>query len=85
VKVYESMKPKDAAAILAQLDDKVRLQVAGRMKERNLASVLAQMPPNEARKLTEKLANRYAASDALAAKAADVAKPAAAPPPAKKG
>jgi flagellar motility protein MotE (MotC chaperone) len=85
VKVYESMKPKDAAAVMSQLDDRVRLPVASRMKERALAAVLAQMPPAEARKLTEKLAGRFA-SDTLAQQVADTtatAKPSASAKPGK--
>jgi flagellar motility protein MotE (MotC chaperone) len=65
VKVYESMKPKDAAEVMSRLDDRVRLPVASKMKERALAAVLAQMPREEAKKLTEKLATRFAA-DTLA-------------------
>jgi flagellar motility protein MotE (MotC chaperone) len=65
VKVYESMKPKDAAEVMSRLDDRVRLPVASKMKERALAAVLAQMPRDEAKKLTEKLATRFA-SDTLA-------------------
>ncbi|NEX94626.1 hypothetical protein, partial [Caulobacter sp. 17J65-9] len=81
VKVYEAMKPKDAADVMTQLDDRVRLPVASKMKERSLAAVLAAMPAAEARKLTEKLAMRYAAADAAAEKLvapnAPAAKPAA--------
>lgn len=82
VKVYESMKPKDAAAVMARLDDKVRLPVAGAMKERLLAAVLSQMKPEEAKTLTEKLAARYDAADGLKAKvaAAQAAEPVRKPP-----
>jgi flagellar motility protein MotE (MotC chaperone) len=71
VKVYETMKPRDAAAVMAQLDDKVRLPVAAKMKERSLAAILAQMPPVEAKKLTEKLAGRFTPPTALTDAAAD--------------
>ena len=66
VTVYEAMKPKDAAAVMALLDDKVRLPIAGKMKERALAAILAQMPPAEAKKLTEKLAGRFTPPSSVA-------------------
>ena len=83
VKIYEAMRPKDAAAVMAQLDDKVRLPVAGKMKERSLAAILSQMPPVEAKKLTEKLAGRFTPVSTVAEAAAD--QPAAANAPAPKG
>jgi flagellar motility protein MotE (MotC chaperone) len=70
VSVYEKMKPKDAAPIMAALDDKVRLPVVAKMKPQILAAILAQMEPQEAKKLTEKLAARLTQADAVAAKAA---------------
>jgi flagellar motility protein MotE (MotC chaperone) len=84
VRVYSAMKPAEAAAVLVQLDDRVRIPVAALMKERALAAILAKMPPAEAKRLTEKLAQRYAPSDVLAAKAqaagAAAPKPGAAKP-----
>ncbi|MFT3995767.1 MAG: hypothetical protein QM667_00045 [Asticcacaulis sp.] len=65
VKVYESMKPKDAARVFETLKDDVRLPIAGKMKERNLAAVLAQMSPDKARDLTEKLSQRMKKADDL--------------------
>ncbi|WP_366928803.1 hypothetical protein [Phenylobacterium sp.] len=93
VKVYEGMKPKDAAARLAILDDNVRLPIAAKMKERSLSGIVGLMPPADAKKLTEALAHRFTAAetlaqtadakaDAVAAKTA-VADPNAAPAPAK--
>ena len=79
VRVYEKMKPKDAAPILTALDDKVRLPVAARMKEQALAAILSQMEPREAKALTEKLADRFTA-EALAARAKAAAANAAPPP-----
>ncbi len=90
VAVFSAMKAKDAAARLVVLDDSVRLPIAAKMKERTLAMILAQMPPAEAKKLTESLARRFAESRAIAEGKAAVApeptkvaeaKPAA--PPAK--
>src|SRR5262249_41417489 len=71
VKIYEAMRPKDAAAVMAQLDDKVRLPVAGKMKERALAAILAQMTPAEAKKLAEKLAGRFTPASSVADATAD--------------
>ena len=59
------MKPKDAGARMALLDDSVRLPIAAKMKERTLSMILANMSPNEAKILTERLANRMSA-DAIA-------------------
>ncbi len=58
VKIYENMKPKDAARILEQLDMVVLLEVIGRMKERKTAPVLAMMDPEKAKAITLELANR---------------------------
>ena len=59
VKVFEAMKPKDAAPRMVLLNDSVRLPIAAKLKEKSLALILAQMPPAEAKKLTESLANRF--------------------------
>jgi flagellar motility protein MotE (MotC chaperone) len=88
VTVYEKMKPADAAAVFATLDDKVRIPVAAKMKAAALAQILAKMPTTEAKKVTESLAHRYSAaqtlSDAAEAPPQPAAKdPASAPPPAK--
>jgi flagellar motility protein MotE (MotC chaperone) len=64
VTVYSKMKPAEAAAIMIQLDDRVRIPVAAKMKETQLAGILAKMPPAEAKKITEKLAARFTPSQA---------------------
>jgi flagellar motility protein MotE (MotC chaperone) len=56
VKLYEAMKPRDAATIFNDLDMPVLLQVVDRMKEAKAAPVLAAMQPDKARELTAKLA-----------------------------
>jgi flagellar motility protein MotE (MotC chaperone) len=81
VLVYSAMKPKDAAARMSVLDDSVRLPIASKMKERTLSMILANMSPNDAKVLTERLANRLSA-DAIAKQRAALAaadKPAADP------
>ncbi len=56
VKVYEGMKPKDAAAIFNDLDLAVLLPVLDRMKAAKTAIVLAAMQPDRARLVTTRLA-----------------------------
>jgi flagellar motility protein MotE (MotC chaperone) len=79
VTVYQKMKPREAAAVMTQLDDKVRVPVAAKMKEAALAAILAQMPPAEAKKLTELLAQRF---QKARQQAAQLASPVAAAEPA---
>ena len=55
VKIYESMKPKDAARIFEELDMDTLLEVAERMKERKLAPIMAKMAPEKARDMTVEL------------------------------
>jgi flagellar motility protein MotE (MotC chaperone) len=82
VTVFSAMKAKDAAARFTVLDEQVRLPIAAKMKERTLAAILAQMPPAEAKKLTENLAKRFTQTTTLADARAAVAPeaPAAAAP-----
>ncbi len=56
VKLYESMKPRDAALIFNELDMQVLLQVVDRMKEAKAAAVMAAMLPDKARQVTTELA-----------------------------
>ena len=56
VKIYENMKPKDAAQIFDALELPVLVDVSARMKEAKLAPVLGDMQPERARVLTVKLA-----------------------------
>jgi len=55
VKIYENMKPKDAARILAELEMDTLLPVAERMKERKLADIMAKMEAERAREITIEL------------------------------
>lgn len=56
VKIYEGMKPKDAARIFDTLDLDVLVTVMSRMSERKLSPVLAAMNPERARTITIMLA-----------------------------
>ncbi|MDF1721310.1 MAG: hypothetical protein P1U65_11610 [Minwuia sp.] len=60
VKVYESMKPKDAARIFDKIDMEVLLDVVSGMKENKIAAVMADMTPQRAQELTIELADRKA-------------------------
>jgi flagellar motility protein MotE (MotC chaperone) len=60
VKIYENMKPKDAAKILEQLDMPVLLGVITHMKEQKVASVMENMDEGRAKTITEAIAVRRA-------------------------
>ncbi len=62
VKIYEGMKPKDAARIFNTLDKDVLLQVVSEMSERKSAPVLASMEPEKARQLTMMLMEKKSLS-----------------------
>ena len=81
VQVYSAMRPKEAAPVMAALEDRVRLPVAAAMRPRTLAAIMAQMSAPQAKELTEKLAARFQAQQMAArAAAAEAATPPAAPP-----
>lgn len=56
VKIYEAMKPADAAHIFNELDMPILLEVIDKMGERKVALVLALMDPRKARDVTQELA-----------------------------
>lgn len=58
VKLYESMKPKDAARIFNTLDNSLMLSIADEMKPANMAAVLAEMDLERARTLTTLMAEK---------------------------
>jgi len=58
VKIYENMKPKEAATIMNTLEMEVLLDVIGRMSERRSAPILANMTPDRARAVTIRLAEQ---------------------------
>ncbi|MDZ3836019.1 MAG: hypothetical protein U0S49_01445 [Rhodospirillales bacterium] len=71
-RLYSSMKPKDAAAILQTLELEPLLLVTERIKERKLAPILAEMNPARARDLTAEFVRKR--------KVETAARPAAASP-----
>jgi flagellar motility protein MotE (MotC chaperone) len=61
VKIYENMKPKDAANILSTLELPVQLGVLGHMKEAKVAPILSAMDIQQAKLVTDAMAARRAA------------------------
>ena len=58
VKIYESMKPKDAARIFEELELEILMPVIERMKERKTAPILAKLSSVKATAITTQLAQR---------------------------
>lgn len=58
VGMYETMKPKDAAAIFNELSMDVLLRVSTSMSPRKMAPVLAAMTTSRAQELTVKMAEK---------------------------
>jgi flagellar motility protein MotE (MotC chaperone) len=65
VRLYEGMRPRDAAAIFNGLDKPVLLEILGRMKPAKAAPVLAAMEPENARQVTADLAAQRSLSAPL--------------------
>lgn len=59
IKIYENMKPPEAAKILEQLNLVILLEVIENMSQRKVAPILAKMDPVKARIITEQLAQRF--------------------------
>jgi flagellar motility protein MotE (MotC chaperone) len=60
VRLYEGMRPRDAAAIFDELEMPVLVEVVDRMREAKAAPVLGAMRPERARLLTTELARHRA-------------------------
>src|SRR3954453_8091060 len=77
VKLYEAVKPRDAATIFNELSMPALLQVLDRMKEAKAAAVMSAMAPEKARDVTAELAQmrtgRNRAGDTTAGSAGDKA------------
>ena len=58
VKIYENMKPKDAARIFNELEMRFLLGVMGKMKVRKVAPIIAAMEVKKARAVTRELAEQ---------------------------
>ena len=57
-RIYQSMKPKQAAVVFEQLDIDVQIAVARKMRERSTAQILAAMTPAGAARLSMALAGK---------------------------
>ena len=56
VKLYEGLRPRDAAAIFDELDLAVLVPLVDRLREAKAAPILGAMRPERARALTAELA-----------------------------
>jgi flagellar motility protein MotE (MotC chaperone) len=63
VKIYENMKPKDAAKILEALDMPILLQVINSMKESKVAPILSNINPIRAKEISTEFANQRKLSE----------------------
>jgi len=54
-KMYEAMKPQQAAPIISALDLDIILDIMGRIKDRQAAKILAQMDPGLAAKVSTRM------------------------------
>ncbi len=66
VKIYETMKPKEAARIFDDLELGVLLTVMERMRETKASAIMAKMTPARAQTLTTELASRRKVANAVA-------------------
>jgi flagellar motility protein MotE (MotC chaperone) len=55
VKIYENMKPKEAAQVFNQLQMPILLEIVQKMNERRVSPILAKMDSKRAKELTEKI------------------------------
>lgn len=70
VKIYENMKPKDAARIFDELEIPILIMVVDKMSEKKAAPVIAAMDSKKAKMLTVELAVKRKQEDAMARKEA---------------
>lgn len=63
VKIYENMKPKDAARIFDQLELPILMMVIDKMSEKKAAPIIASMDPKIAKRLTVELAEQRKMED----------------------
>ena len=64
VKIYESMKPKDAARIFDEVEMPILLLVIDKMSEKKVGPILAEMEPKKAKQITVQLAEQRKVSTA---------------------
>ena len=54
-KIYASMRPEDAASILAKLPDDVIIEIVSLMRERSAAKVLSKLDPSTAARISKRV------------------------------
>jgi flagellar motility protein MotE (MotC chaperone) len=79
VKIYQAMKPKDAARIFDELDMPILLMVVDKMPEKTTAPILSLMDPKKAKQVTVQLAEKNQVSKPMVVPPAITPAPAAAP------
>jgi MgtE-like protein len=55
VRLYEGMRPKEAAAVIGQLDSGLSVTILLGMRERQAAKILGQLPPKKAAELITRM------------------------------
>jgi flagellar motility protein MotE (MotC chaperone) len=80
VKIYQSMKPKDAARIFMELEMPILLDVVERMREAKAAAILAKMEPGKAKRVTARIVVRRKFRGDRAGRLLTASPKAAAPP-----
>jgi hypothetical protein len=55
VRLYEGMRPKEAAAVIGQLDPGLSVTILLSMRDRQAAKILGQLPPKKAAELTTRM------------------------------
>lgn len=56
VKVYEGMKPSEAASLVERLQEHTAIQLLARMKSKKVSQILGEIQPENAARLSERLA-----------------------------
>ncbi len=69
VKIYQAMKPKDAARIFEQMDMSILIRVIKGMKERTSAAIMAELSSDRANAVTTELATQMQLPPDLAGEA----------------
>ncbi|MBP0447463.1 hypothetical protein J8J14_22130 [Roseomonas sp. SSH11] len=64
-RLYEAMRPREAAAVFNELELSMLAQIVNRMREQKAATVFGAMEPERVRALTEELARMRANRSAL--------------------
>ena len=57
-KVYEGMRPEDAAPIISQLDDQTIVEIFLQMEDRRVARIIGLMPVDRATEITQRLSGK---------------------------